>query len=76
MRLQAERTGTTPESIAAPPYPRLDNAVTSDLGQAALRQSQALLDAIFESAPVGLGFWDRDLRYFRVNQHLAHINGL
>lgn len=76
MRLEAERTGTTPESVAAPPYPRPDTAVTPDRGQETLRQSQALLDAIFESAPVGLGFWDRDLRYFRVNRQLARINGL
>jgi PAS domain S-box-containing protein len=36
----------------------------------------ALLDAIFESAPIGLGFWDRDLRYVRLNRALAEINGL
>jgi PAS domain S-box-containing protein len=41
-----------------------------------LRQTNALLDAIFTSAPVGLGFWDRDLRFRRVNPHLAEINGL
>lgn len=36
----------------------------------------ALLDAIYASAPVGLGFWDRDLRFVRVNQRLADMNGL
>ncbi|HEX3806650.1 MAG TPA: GAF domain-containing protein [Gaiellaceae bacterium] len=34
----------------------------------------ALLDALYGSAPVGLGFWDRDLRYVRVNEALAQIN--
>jgi len=40
------------------------------------RGSEAILDALFESAPVGLGFWDRDLRYVRVNDALAEINGI
>jgi PAS domain S-box-containing protein len=36
----------------------------------------ALLDALYGSAPVGLGLWDRDLRYVRVNEALARINEL
>ena len=36
----------------------------------------ALLDAIFASAPLGLAFIDRDLRYARVNQLLADMNGV
>ena len=36
----------------------------------------ALLDALFEAAPVGLGYWDRELRCVRVNRTLARINGL
>src|SRR5262249_15245529 len=38
------------------------------------QQTAALLDALYGSAPVGLGFWDRDLRYVRVNEALARIN--
>ena len=38
------------------------------------RQTTAFLDALYGSAPVGLGFWDRDLRYVRVNEALARIN--
>jgi PAS domain S-box-containing protein len=38
------------------------------------RQTTALLDALYGSAPIGLGFWDRDLRYVRVNEALARIN--
>jgi PAS domain S-box-containing protein len=38
------------------------------------RQTTALLDALYGSAPVGLGFWDLDLRYVRVNEALAAIN--
>jgi PAS domain S-box-containing protein len=33
-----------------------------------------VLDALYGSAPVGLGFWDRELRYVRVNEALAQIN--
>ncbi len=36
----------------------------------------AQLDAIFSAAPIGLGFWDTDLRFLRLNQTLADINGL
>jgi PAS domain S-box-containing protein len=35
----------------------------------------ALLDALFADAPVGLAFWDRELRYRRVNHALAAMNG-
>ncbi|HVW90214.1 MAG TPA: GAF domain-containing protein, partial [Gaiellaceae bacterium] len=38
------------------------------------RDTEALLDALYSSAPVGLGFWDRDLRFVRVNEALARIN--
>ena len=40
------------------------------------RTAAALLDAIFAAAPVGLGYLDRDLRYRRVNEALARINGV
>ncbi|HEV7641273.1 MAG TPA: GAF domain-containing protein, partial [Gaiellaceae bacterium] len=38
------------------------------------QRTTALLDALYGAAPVGLGFWDRDLRYVRVNEKLAEIN--
>ncbi|HEX8104016.1 MAG TPA: SpoIIE family protein phosphatase [Solirubrobacteraceae bacterium] len=38
-------------------------------------ESPALLDALFTHAPVGLTFWDVDLRYRRINEALAAING-
>ncbi len=40
------------------------------------REANALLDALFECAPVGLGFVDRDLRFRRINPRLAEMNGL
>jgi serine phosphatase RsbU (regulator of sigma subunit) len=35
----------------------------------------ALLDALYERAPVGLGFWNRELRYQRLNGALAAMYG-
>src|SRR4051812_20992515 len=34
------------------------------------------LELLFGPAPVGLGFWDRELRYVWVNEALAAINGV
>ena len=42
----------------------------------AVESSYALLDTLLISAPVGIGFWDRELRFVRVNDALAAINGL
>jgi PAS domain S-box-containing protein len=44
-------------------------------GERALREALALLDAVFESAPIGLAFCDRDLRFVRLNKALAELNG-
>ena len=53
------------------------------LTAAALAQSQkatadalAQLDAFLDHAPVGIAFYDRDLRYRRVNRVLAEANGV
>jgi PAS domain S-box-containing protein len=40
------------------------------------REAVGLLDAIFHAAPIGIGFWDRDFRFQRVNPRLAEMNGL
>ena len=39
-------------------------------------ESYALLDTLLLSAPVGIGFWDRELRFVRLNDALAELNGL
>ncbi len=41
-----------------------------------LEAERALLNSLLDNAPVGLGFFDRDLRYLRLNPALAEINGL
>lgn len=41
-----------------------------------LQETVALLDTLLDSAPIGFAFFDRDLRYRRVNETLARINGI
>ena len=50
----------------------IDNALLFSTAQ----QSYAQLDTLLVSAPVGIGFWDRDLRFVRVNDALAALNRL
>lgn len=40
-----------------------------------IRQQLTELNSIYETAPVGLGVLDRDLRFVRINRQLAEING-
>ena len=57
----------------------LDNARLVEEARTAeseLFEAYGLLDAIFERAPVGLAVHDRDLRYVRINDRMAEINGL
>jgi PAS domain S-box-containing protein len=53
------------------------------LAEEALRQNQATIqhqlaeiESIYQTAPVGLAILDADLRYVRINQQLADINGV
>jgi PAS domain S-box-containing protein len=39
-------------------------------------RARSLLDAILENAPIGVGFFDQELRYQRLNTKLAEMNGL
>jgi PAS domain S-box-containing protein len=67
-------------AVLATPEPVKDEFCTDGSERYRLNQEQekglALLDSLFQSSPVGLGFWDRDLRFIRLNQALATINGL
>jgi PAS domain S-box-containing protein len=47
-----------------------------DAAAASERAARARLDAIFEHVPVGLAFFDAELRYTRVNQRIAEFNGI
>jgi PAS domain S-box-containing protein len=41
-----------------------------------LAQQVAELNALYDSAPIGLAFFDREYRYVRINSELAGINGV
>ncbi|MCU1260910.1 MAG: Chemotaxis protein methyltransferase CheR [Bryobacterales bacterium] len=41
-----------------------------------LERMNAILNTVFDKAPVGLGVWDRELRFVRINQALAAMNGI
>ena len=43
---------------------------------AELQGLNTLLDTILETAPIGICFVDRDLRFVRINERLAEINGI
>ena len=51
-------------------------AVDADPPMGDLEMLSAQLDAIVESAPLGIGLFDRDVRHVRVNPVLAEMNGL
>ena len=38
-------------------------------------ESLAIVDTLLATAPIGLAFWDRHLRYVRINETLAALNG-
>lgn len=40
-----------------------------------IKQTNALLEAVLASAPVGLAIYDNELRYLRINEALARLNG-
>ncbi len=44
--------------------------------KALVQRQLAEIEAIYESAPIGLNILDADLRFVRINQRLADINGL
>ncbi len=44
--------------------------------EAAYQRQAEELSAVYDAAPVGLCVLDRDLRYVRINQRLAEINGV
>ena len=44
--------------------------------RAKLAEQVSELNALYESAPIGLAFFSRDYRYLRVNDELAAINGV
>ncbi|WP_017297329.1 PAS domain S-box protein [Nodosilinea nodulosa] len=67
-RLEAERKRLEAERK------RIENSLQAQ--QAQLQQQLAEIETIYQSAPIGLNVIDRELRFIRVNQRLAEMNGL
>ncbi len=59
------------ESVAAV----LSAALRRERDEATIREQYAEIEAVYEAAPVGLAFMDKDLRHRRINRRLADING-
>ena len=53
----------------------LADAITASRQRTTIREQLAEIEAVYETAPVGLAFLDESLRYRRVNRRLAEING-
>ncbi len=70
------RFGELDLSLARELARRAALAIDNALLFGAAQQSYAQLNTLLVSAPVGIGFWDRELRFVRVNDALATINGL
>ncbi len=69
MRGITQRTGTSPFEPAVRFFVHPSSLQTSDA-------SHALLEALLAQAPIGFALLDRDLRYRRINETLAQINGV
>ncbi|MBW4522001.1 MAG: PAS domain S-box protein [Scytolyngbya sp. HA4215-MV1] len=54
---------------------RKQTEVELQKSQAQLQQQLAEIEAIYQNAPIGLSILDTDLRFIRINQRLAEING-
>jgi PAS domain S-box-containing protein len=57
-------------------HPPETASVPAGAGAALHDESLALLDTLFESAPIGLALLGPDTRFLRVNRELAAMNGL
>src|SRR4051812_42598416 len=67
------------EQIAARAAIAVDNArLYRDAREQERRsaEARALLDTLIDQAPIGVGFFDREGRYVRVNDALAELNGV
>lgn len=72
--------GTQPEELAALNL-SIDQAIAAaaargaDVRGSVHERALAKLEALLAASPVGMAFVDRDLRYLRINEALARLNG-
>jgi PAS domain S-box-containing protein len=53
-----------------------DDITDRKAAEAERTESLSLVDALFAGAPIGIAYFDRDLRYRRLNEKLAEMNGV
>jgi PAS domain S-box-containing protein len=69
-----EIVGVTSAALDVSDRRRAEHALRASEERA--RQQAAELEAIYEAAPIGLAVVDTELRYRRINERLARINGI
>jgi EAL domain-containing protein (putative c-di-GMP-specific phosphodiesterase class I) len=67
---------STQELVALSDSSRTHAAISPRNLESSPSQRLAQLQALYDGAPIGLGFVDRNLRYINLNKRLAEINGL
>ena len=75
----ARPTSRSPRSLGRRAAVAIQNAWLHESTQQAAREAEetaALLDTILQTAPVGFAFHDNELRFFRINDALAEMNGV
>jgi PAS domain S-box-containing protein len=89
LRRASQQVQLDPNDLSAFPLPAAENNEAGELTAsvnamvneiATQRQGTqdtlSLLDSMLTSAPIGFAFFDQDYRYVRVNEELAHMNGV
>lgn len=70
----ADMIAASPRTLSTPFSASVGGMTVSSL-ETLPAQRSALLQAIYDGAPVGLCFLDKNLRYVSINQRLADLNG-
>src|SRR5687768_7863404 len=70
----APRRGGEPAAVA--PWDDVTAGRPADGREPSATEQLAQLEAIYRNAPVGMAVFDRELRFRRINDRLAEINGL
>jgi PAS domain S-box-containing protein len=89
LRHATQQVQRDPNDLSSFPLPANDNneageltasfnAMVNEIGsqRRGIQETLNLLDTLLNSAPIGFGFYDREFRYVRLNEHLARMHGV
>jgi PAS domain S-box-containing protein len=89
LRKASQQVQLDPNDLSAFPLPAEENneaaeltaSVNAMVNEIAVQRQGThdtlnLLDSMLTGAPIGFGFYDREYRYMRVNEHLAEMHGV